>query len=345
MTRTAGRVLRLLTLLQGRRIWTSAELSDRLHVDTRTIRRDVDRLRELGYQIEASAGPGGGYRLGAGNATPPLLLEDDEAVGVTAALGAAAGSVSGVQEVALRVLVKLNQLLPPRLRDRLNALQAVTVPLSEGRPMTDPFVLTEIATACHDHVVLSFTYRDRKGEVTERSVEPERLVHTGRVWYLLAWDRARDEWRTFRVDRVDAAVPLARGARFTPRPPPEDVAGFVARAISAAPQLHVARLRLAASAADVAPRLPPWAGAPEPIDEHSCLLTIGADTVESIAAHVVYLGVEFTLLGPPELAEPMRVVARRLARAVEAVAVEVPALPAGAPIERPEERLLTVRTP
>src|SRR5262245_59829143 len=228
MTRTTGRVLRLLTLLQGRRIWTSAALSERLRVDGRTIRRDIERLRELGYVIEASAGPGGGYRLGAGSATPPLLLEDDEAVAVAASLGAAAASVSGAHEVALRVLVKLDQLLPPRLRHRLSALQAMTVPLAAGQPMVDPFALTSIADACQDRVVLRFTYRNRMGEVTERCVEPERLVHTGRVWYLVAWDTGREEWRTFRVDRVDTEIPLARGERFSPRPPPEDIAAFVA---------------------------------------------------------------------------------------------------------------------
>lgn len=319
MTRTTGRVLRLLTLLQGRRVWTSAELSERLRVDARTIRRDVDRLRELGYVIEASAGPGGGYRLGAGNATPPLLLEDDEAVAVAASLGTAAGSVSGAQEVALRVLLKLNQLLPSRLRHRLSALQAVTVPLSMGQPMTDPFALTAIATACQDREILRFTYHNRRGEVTERAVEPERLVHTGRVWYLVAWDRGREEWRTFRVDRVDAAT-VERGERFSPRPPPEDIAAFVSKSIAAMPHRYVARVRLSGSAAQLARRLPPWLGAPEELDEQSCELTIGAETLETIASYAVQAGVDFELLGPPEILEPMRAIAERMRRGMVAAA-------------------------
>jgi predicted DNA-binding transcriptional regulator YafY len=330
MTRTTGRVLRLLTLLQGRRVWTSGELSERLRVDARTIRRDVDRLRELGYVIEASSGPGGGYRLGAGNATPPLLLEDEEAVAVAASLGAAAGSVSGAHEVALRVLVKLNQLLPARLRHRLSALQAVTVPLVAGQPMADPFALTAIAEACQDRQLLHFSYRNRRGEVTERSVEPERLVHTGRVWYLVAWDRAREDWRTFRVDRVQSQPPLTRGARFSPRPPPDDAASFVSRSIAAAPHRYVAHVRLAAPAEEVCSRLPPWLGAPESIDERSCKLTIGAETVEIIAAYIVQAGVDFVLLGPPEIIEPLRAITRRMQRAMDDSSSPVE-LPEGSP--------------
>jgi predicted DNA-binding transcriptional regulator YafY len=316
--RTAGRLLRLLTLLQGRRAWSGAELSERLRVDARTIRRDVDRLRELGYVIEASAGPGGGYRLGAGNATPPLLLEDEEAVAVAAALGAAAGSVSGAQEVALRVLVKLDQLLPSRLRHRLSALQAVTVPLVAGAvSMADPFVLTGIATACHDRELLGFTYKDRKGDVTERSVEPERLVHTGRVWYLVAWDLGRSEWRTFRVDRIDARMPVARGGRFTPRPPPEDIAAFVSHSMASVPHSIVVHLRLAAAAAELSARVPPWVGALQPNDDRSCFLTIGAETIEAAASYIVHLPVAFEILGPAEVLEPLREIAARLARAAE----------------------------
>jgi predicted DNA-binding transcriptional regulator YafY len=311
MGQTTGRVLRLLTLLQGRRVWTSVELSERLHVDARTIRRDVERLRELGYAIDASAGPGGGYRLGAGNATPPLLLDDEEAIAVAAALGAAAGVVSGADEVALRVLVKLNQLLPPRLRHRLSALEAMTVSLG-NRPMTDPHVLMQIATACQDRVVLDFTYRNRRGDVSERCVEPERLVHAGRVWYLMAWDRSREEWRTFRVDRVNATVPLVRGERFANRTPPEDPAAFVARSIASMPNSCVAHVKLAAPAEQVARHAPPWIGVPEPIDEDSCQLTFGAETVEMLAAHIIHVGVDFEVLGPPEIIEPLMGIVRRM---------------------------------
>jgi predicted DNA-binding transcriptional regulator YafY len=312
MVRTAGRVLRLLAMLQGRRTWTGLELSERLGVDARTIRRDVDRLRELGYVIHASAGPGGGYRLGAGNATPPLLLEDDEAVAVAVALSAAAGSVAGIQELALQVLVKLDQLMPGRLRHRLRALQDVTVPLAGALPKLDPGVLTAIASACQDRESLRFTYRNRRGDVTERSVEPVGLVHTGRVWYLAAWDLERDDWRTFRVDRVDAQVPLGRGARFLPRTPPEDLATFVKRSIASSEYRFVVRLRLEGSAAQVSACVPRWIGALEPIDDSSCLLTIGADTYEWIAASIAHIGMDFTLLEPAEVIEPVRAIALRL---------------------------------
>ena len=317
MTRTAGRVLSLLSLLQSRRVWSGTALSEQLRVDGRTIRRDVDRLRDLGYVIEASAGPGGGYRLGAGTATPPLLLDDEEAVAVAASLSAAATTISGAQEVALRVLIKLKQLLPSRLRHRLDALQAVTVPLPGGRPMADAFVLSGIAVACQDHEVLRFTYQDRRGEVTERSVEPERLVHTGRVWYLVAWDRERGDWRTFRVDRIDGGIPLHRGPRFSPRKPPEDVAAFVARSIASTPHRYVAHLRLGRPASEMSQRLPPWVGVADPIDERSCGLTIGAETVETLASYLVHLDVDYELDAAPEVVDALRTIALRLGRVSE----------------------------
>src|SRR5262245_33777457 len=188
-------------MLQVRREWSGEDLSDRLAVDVRTIRRDVDRLRELGYVIDASAGRGGGYRLSAGTATPPLLLDDDEAVAVAVALGAAAGSTENTDEVALRVLAKLDQLLPRRLRRRLSALPAF-VSLASPRSAVSLSVLAAIAAACRDQIEIRFSYRDNRGVVTGRTVEPMRLVHTGRRWYLAAWDIERADWRTFRVDRV-----------------------------------------------------------------------------------------------------------------------------------------------
>jgi predicted DNA-binding transcriptional regulator YafY len=197
----------MLSLLQVRREWSGDELGTRLDVDVRTIRRDVDRLRQLGYVIDASAGPGGGYRLSAGTATPPLLLDDDEAVAVAVALGAAAGSVASTDEVALRVLAKLDQLLPRRVRRRLSALPAVTVSLVSPRSAVSLNVLSAVAAACRDNLQLRFAYRDSRGAATARVVEPMRLVHTGRRWYLAAWDVDRGDWRTFRVDRV-VTLPL-----------------------------------------------------------------------------------------------------------------------------------------
>jgi len=316
MTRTTGRVLRLLTLLQSRRVWTSGALSERLEVDARTIRRDVERLRELGYAIEASAGPGGGYRMGSGNATPPLLLEDDEAVVVAASLTAAARSVAGTAELALRVLVKLDQLLPQRLRHRLTALQAVTETLAPSDGVADPFVLMAIATACHDRETLGFTYKDRRGEVTSRTVEPGGLVHTGRAWYLAAWDLDREDWRTFRVDRVDAHSGLIRGARFSPREPPDDYARLVARSLASASGPHIVRLRLRASAREVAEWMPPWLGTLDPVDDASCILRIGLDDLEWLPSYVGHLRVDFELIEPPEAEAYLRRTAERLLAAI-----------------------------
>jgi predicted DNA-binding transcriptional regulator YafY len=317
MTKTTGRVLRLLTLLQTRRAWTGAALSERLGVQGRTIRRDVERLRELGYVIEASAGPGGGYRLAAGNATPPLLLEDDEAVVVAASLTAAARSVAGTAEAALRVLVKLDQLLPQRLRHRLTALQAVTVPIAPADPAADPFVLMAIATACQDRETLGFTYRDRRGEVTTRAVEPGALVHTGKVWYLAAWDLDREDWRTFRVDRVDARSGLRRGDRFSPREPPVDFATLVSRSISAYSGEHLVRLRVHTSAGELAEGIPPWLGVIEPVDDQTCILSMGLDRLDLVGPYVAHLHVDFELIEPAEAAVPLREMARRLRGAVQ----------------------------
>ena len=316
MLKASARVLRLLSLLPVRREWSGAELSDRLEVDARTVRRDVERLRDLGYTIDASAGRGGGYRLGAGSATPPLLLDDDEALAVAVALGAAAGTAESTDDVALRVLAKLDQLLPRRLRRRLSALPAVTVALTNRRSSVSLSLLAAIAAACRDHVQLRFSYRDTRGTQTQRTVEPMRLVHTGWRWYLAAWDLERGDWRTFRVDRMQAQPRLAQGARFVPREPPVDFATMVSRAM-AMPQRYTARLLVRGAAADVRARVPRWLGAVEPRDEESCVMTTGADTLDIMAALIVQAGVEFTLLEPAELAQPIREIGARLLRGVE----------------------------
>ena len=317
MLKTSARALRLLSMLQVRREWSGEELGDRLGVDVRTIRRDVDRLRELGYTIDASAGRGGGYRLGAGAATPPLLLDDDEAVAVAVALGAAAGTTAGSDEVALRVLAKLDQLLPRRLRRRLSALPEVTVSLANPQGATSLSVLAAIAAACRDQVIIAFSYCDNRGQVTKRTVEPMRLVHTGRRWYLAAWDLERADWRTFRVDRVQAQPRLTQGARFDPRQPPEDFATLVSRSISASPYRYQVRLRVKGSMSDIRRRVPASIGVLEPLEDGYCALTTGGETFEIIAALIIYLGVEFTLIEPRELEEPIRAIATRLLRGVE----------------------------
>ena len=216
MTTTSSRLLDLLALLQARRGWSGAELADRLEVSRRTIRRDVDRLRELGYPVESLAGPAGGYRLRAGTAMPPLLLDDEEAIAIAVGLSTAArASVTGIEETAVRALVKLEQVLPAHLRRRVRALGSATVALPVGGPTVDPQHLTVIAAACRDSERLRFAYRSREGANSRREVEPHSLVNVGRRWYLVAWDRQREDWRTFRVDRL--ARPAPSGARFTPR--------------------------------------------------------------------------------------------------------------------------------
>ena len=312
--KTSARALRLLSMLQVRREWSGEELSDRLAVDVRTIRRDVDRLRELGYVIDASAGPGGGYRLGAGTATPPLLLDDDEAVAVAVALGVAAGGAASADDVALRVLAKLDQLLPRRLRRRLSALPAVTVSLVSPHAACSLSILAAVAAACRDQLQLRFSYRDNHGAVTARIVEPMRLVHTGRRWYLAAWDTARTDWRTFRVDRIQPQPRLTRGSRFVPREPPVDFGTLVSRSISSFRHRYGVRLRVKGSAADIRARIPQWMGVLEPVDDEECILTVVGESYETIAALIAQSGVEFTLLGPPEAAEPLRNVAARLSR-------------------------------
>src|SRR5688572_18879913 len=188
MLQTSTRLLRLLSLLQSRRHWSGKDLRERLEVDARTVRRDVDRLRELGYPIRASSGLGGGYELAAGASVPPMLLNDDEAVAVAVALRAAAGSVEKMEDTALALLAKLDQILPARLRKRASTLHAVTLSIQSSwtaAPAID--VLIQVASACRDHEKLQISYRSRDGEATSRTIEPLRLAHAGPRWYLVAW--------------------------------------------------------------------------------------------------------------------------------------------------------------
>jgi predicted DNA-binding transcriptional regulator YafY len=324
MYETSARLLRLLSLLESRRDWSSAELSDRLGVSGRTVRRDVDRLRGLGYPVHATPGVAGGYRLGAGAALPPLLLDDDEAVAVALGLRTAAnGTVAGIEETSVRALAKIDQVLPARLRQRVAALHGATVPLRGVVPTVDPDDLTVVATACRDHVRLRFGYRGRAdgavgadapapGPPPERSVEPHRLVHTGRVWYLVAWDLARDDWRTFRLDRVSGLE--ATGHRFAPRPPPgDDVARYTSHAVSTAVYPVRATVRLRMPAGEAARTIPPTAGVIEPIDDRSCRLVTGSGSLIELLVWVAALGFEFDVIDPPELAALASEVAPRLA--------------------------------
>lgn len=321
MLETSARLLRLLSLLQSRRDWTGAELTDRLGVGLRTVRRDIDRLRDLGYPVDATRGAAGGYRLGIGAALPPLLLDDEEAVAVAISLhSAATGSVAGLEEISLRALTKLQQMLPSRLRHRIAAFHTTTIPLTgpgSPRDAVDPALLTDIAAACRDQRRLRLRYPGRDG-VTTRNVEPHRLVHTTRRWYLVAWDTDRDDWRTFRLDRIQG--PLGPpGARFTPRQPPAaDVAAYVSQSISSAPYRYQARILIHAPLAAVARRSSPAAGRLEAAGEDTCLLHTGSNSLDELALYVAIKGFDFQVLDPPELIPVLHTLAERLRKAAGA---------------------------
>ncbi len=318
MWETSARLLKLLSLLQARRDWSGADLAARLAVSERTVRRDVGRLRDLGYPVHASRGTDGGYRLGAGAAMPPLLLDDDEAVAVAVGLRTAARNpVTGIEETSVRALAKLENVLPPRLRHRVSAVADYTVPIppDSPAPAVDPTVLTTLASACSDHEQLRFDYRSHDGTSTVRSAEPHRLASWGRKWYLVAWDTERGDWRTFRVDRIEPRTPT--GPRFVPRELPEggDIAAYVARGVSAAGFRFRARVIVHAPAAVVAARVNPAIGVVEPIDDHSCLLVTGADSVETVAVYLGLLDADFNVSEPPELIARLRMLADRYHRA------------------------------
>jgi predicted DNA-binding transcriptional regulator YafY len=311
---TSARLLRLLSLLQARPDWAGPELAGRLGVTTRTVRNDVERLRRLGYPVHATPGAAGGYRLGAGAAMPPLLLDDDEAVAVALGLRTAAGgSVTGIEETSLRALAKLEQLLPSRLRHRVRALQASTVEVPAAGPTVDAGLLAAIAAACRDHLGLRFDYRDHDGSTTRRSVEPHRLVHDRGRWYLVAWDTDRRDWRTFRADRIRLRTP--GGPRFTPREPPNgDAVTHLLRGVGSATWRYRARVKVHAAAETLAGRLPP-AVTVEPVDERTCFVSVGSDTPQMLALYLGMLDADFEVGDAPELASQLRALADRYRRA------------------------------
>ncbi|MDA2811334.1 YafY family protein [Nocardiopsis sp. RSe5-2] len=313
---TSARLLRLLSLFQARRDWTGTELADRLDVTPRTVRRDVQRLRDLGYPVDATPGVAGGYRLGAGSALPPLLLDDEEAVAVAVGLrsAAAGGALSGIEETSARALAKLEQVLPSRLRRRVGAVHAYTDAIGRRAPMVEGGHLTEIAACCRDTESLRFAYRDYAGNETRRLVEPHRMVHVSGRWYLLAWDVDRDDWRVFRLDRI--VDPLSRGPRFRPRTPPDDAATYVAKSISSSPYSHTARILLHAPEAEVTQRISPLVGVLTALDDGTCELRTGAHGWETLAIHLAFLGFEFTVLEPKELVGYLRDLGDRIGRAV-----------------------------
>jgi predicted DNA-binding transcriptional regulator YafY len=257
----------------------------------------------------------GGYRLVAGTAMPPLLLDDEEAVAVAVGLRTAAnGTVTGIEEASVRALAKLEQVLPSRLRYRVSALHSVTLPLPGAQALVDPVVLTVIATAAHDRQRIRFRYTSHDGTQGTRAAEPHHLVHTGRRWYLLGWDPANNGWRTFRADRMTS--PQITGPRFTPRDPPGgDAAAYVSRSVSSAPYRYQARIRLHLPAQAAAERLPPTVGHLQADGEHACILHTGAESPDVLAIYVAIIGAEFEILDPPDLAEHILALAGRLTRA------------------------------
>lgn len=311
MLTSSTRLLRLLSLLQTRSHWVGPELAERLEVHPRTLRRDVDRLRQLGYPVQASSGVAGGYAFRAGQALPPLLLDDEEALAVSIALRTAtAGAVGGIEEPALRALVKLEQAMPLRLREQVDALRSTILPLDRVGPVVEASLLATLASACRDQLRLGFSYEDGKGRTTQRSVEPQGVVHTGMRWYLVAWDCNRSDWRTFRIDRMEAKPEV--GAHFAPRPGPDggDLKAYVSRSITAAPHADQARVVLRAPYAEMARRIPPSAALVTALadGQHSQMECAAND---SLVFWLMALDVEFEVLAPASLKERLRVAGER----------------------------------
>ncbi len=323
---TSARLLRLLGLFQSRPAWTAPELAGRLGVTERTVRRDVARLRDLGYPVEARPGVDGGYRLGSGSTVPPLLLDDDEVVAVAVGLSAAAdGSVGGLDEAAVRALTKLERVLPARLRPRLASVRAATVALGPGGRAVDPAALTVLATACEVHERVRFGYVTRDGSPGERTVEPHRLVLAGRRWYLVARDVAAareapdaDPWRTYRLDRISDV--RRTGVPFRPGEVP-DAAAFVAYGVSTRAYRWRLRALVEAPADAVAALVPPTVAVVEAVDERRSVVVSGSDSLASLALHLGQLGAQLDVavrvLEPPELAPVLRDLAARLTEAAD----------------------------
>jgi predicted DNA-binding transcriptional regulator YafY len=312
------RTLRLLSLLQARRHWAGPELADRLGVSARTLRRDVDRLRELGYPVDAARGLDGGYALAPGAALPPLVLDDDEAVALAVGLSAAAAtSVTGVGESSLRALAKLVQVMPARLRRRVDAVRAMTEAATWGGPAAaggvDPGVLTTVALACRDGERIAFGYTAADGQGTERAVEPFRLVSLGRRWYLVGWDLDRADWRVFRLDRVTA--PRGTGARFAPRRlPSADAASFVRERVGELAWRQRVEAVVEAPAAQVRQRIGAWAQV-EDDGPGRCRVRMDVDDLVWAATALGVAGAPFTVVSPPALREVLLELAARFGRA------------------------------
>ncbi|KJK53604.1 helix-turn-helix transcriptional regulator [Streptomyces sp. NRRL F-4428] len=307
-----GRMLRLLSLLQTRREWSGADLADRLAVTVRTVRRDIDRLRDLGYPVDSARGHAGGYRLAAGTDLPPLLLDDDEAVAIAVALRTAAGGLTGIEETALRALGKLEQVLPRRLRGQVAALQQTVAGIAWGTrgPRADPAVLATLAVACRDHEIITFDYTARTGASAPRRVEPQHLVASGDLWYLLAHDTDRDDWRIFRLDRITAVTVTGRRAPARVLPG-DDPAAFVAERLAAAPTRHRAVATVHAPAGHVRAHTRYPATRIRPVDEATCIVDASDDDLPRVAQTLAGLPADYTLDADPDVLDHLRTTAHR----------------------------------
>ncbi|MGH8981812.1 MAG: helix-turn-helix transcriptional regulator [Acidimicrobiales bacterium] len=309
---TAARLLQLLVLLQRRPAWTGAELADRLGVDVRTVRRDVDRVRGLGYAVESTPGVTGGYRLGIGKDMPPLLLDEDEAMAVAVLLGVSAGAaLPGIERAALVTLARVERLLPKRLQHQVTALRKAALLLVGPSEPTPAAQLAPLAEACAERQLVHFDYVARDGQPSTRRAEPYRLVATTQRWYLVAFDLDRQDWRTFRVDRLTHLS--LTGHIFVSRRL-DDPEQLVRAALASAPYRYRAEVSVEAPAEEVSRRVPPNVGIVEP-DGPRALVRIGADTVSWIASFLIDLDLPFEVLAPPDLRAELRDLAERLARA------------------------------
>lgn len=311
------RMLRLLTLLQGRRTWSGAELAERLGVTERTVRRDIDRLRDLDYSVTGTTGTAGGYRLAAGSSIPPLTLADDEIIAVAVGLAMVAGEgISGIEDSSLKALVKLEQILPARLRPQLAAVSAATTAAPEqGLPQVDPGTLAVLAACSRELEIVRFDYRGRDGRSSARRVEPNGLVALRGFWYLVAHDQDRDDWRTFRVDRIFSPTRTHRPV--TPRDlPAPDTASYVLSSLADATYRYTAQLTVDLAAADVrAGIFGPIPGEIHDLGRGRCIVRLTAespDLVTQYVALVAALGSNLTLEAPGEITERVHRLGARL---------------------------------
>lgn len=316
MSTPAGRLLALLSLLQARRDWAGEELARRLEVSARTVRRDVDRLREMGYPVQTTKGPDGGYRLGAGSDLPPLLFDDEQAVAVAVALQTVETGVAGVRDAADRALSTVRQVMPARLRHRIDALQVTPIHSAPRAPDIEADVLVTLGTACRDHQVLRFDYTAKDGAASTRRVEPHRLVTRRGRWYVVAWDTDRDDWRTFRVDRLE--LRLTTGPRFTPRPLTDDLArDLLAPHVGPTTWPVHGTVILQAPAAEVSRWMWDLGGTATALDEQSCQVDLGSWSYGSMAAWLLLFETEFAVIDPPELTDALNGLATILTRSIE----------------------------